>query len=69
MRAYRISAGMPVPVVTAWAVRGEHPEVAADQYGASAHRVGRPILMAAATMRSTMGWAFRYGGFPLFSER
>ena len=43
------------------AVRGEHPEVAADQYGASAHRV----TLGCEPMRSTMGWAFRYGGFPL----
>ena len=28
-------------------VRGRHPDVAPDQYGASAHRVGRRVMAAA----------------------
>ena len=37
------------------AVRGEHPEVAADQYGASAHRVGRRVMAAAHALHYGVG--------------
>ena len=33
-------------------VRGRHPDVAPDQYGASAHRVGRRVMAAAHVLRS-----------------
>ena len=44
-------------------------DVAPDQYGASAHRVGRRVMAAAHVGSSTMEWAFRYGRSPLCSER
>src|ERR1017187_3619186 len=36
-------------------VRGQHPDVAADQYGATAHRVGPRVTAAAHTVHSGMG--------------
>src|ERR1019366_9297649 len=36
-------------------VRGQHPDVAADQYGATAHRVGPRVKAAAHTVHSGMG--------------
>ena len=36
-------------------VRGRHPEVGADQYGASAHRVGRRVMAAAHVLHYGVG--------------
>ncbi len=36
-------------------VRGEHPEVAPDQYGASAHRVGKRLMAAAHVLHYGVG--------------
>ena len=49
-------------------VRGRHAEVGADQYGASAHRVGRRVMAAAHVLHYGVG-AYRCGGFSSCSER
>lgn len=36
-------------------VRGQHPDLAPDQYGATAHRVGQRVMAAAHTLRYQMG--------------
>ncbi len=36
-------------------VRGEHPDLAPDQYGATAHRVGQRVMAAAHTLHYQMG--------------
>ena len=57
---------MPRPQVTEYrvrgvvAVRGRHPDVGPDQYGASAHRMGRRVMAAAHVLHYGVG----PGGFP-----
>ncbi len=58
---------VPRPQVTAYrvqvcrcrscgkAVRGRHPDIAPDQYGASAHRVGKRLMAAAHVLHYGMG--------------
>jgi transposase len=36
-------------------VRGQHPDLAPDQYGATAHRVGQRVMAAAHTLHYQMG--------------
>jgi transposase len=36
-------------------VRGQHPDLAPDQYGATAHRVGQPVMAAAHTLHYQFG--------------
>jgi transposase len=40
-------------------VRGEHPDLAPDQYGATAHRVGQRVMAAAHTLHYQMGMPVR----------
>jgi transposase len=40
-------------------VRGEHPDLAPDQYGATAHRVGQRVMAAAHTLHYQMGIPLR----------
>jgi transposase len=36
-------------------VRGQHPEVAPDQYGATAHRIGARVMAAAHALHDGLG--------------
>ena len=42
-------------------VRGRHPDIGSDQYGASAHRVGRRVMAAAHLLHYGMGVPVRIG--------
>ena len=48
-------AGMPVSWSCGRRVRGRHPDVGPDQYGASAHRVGRRVMAAAHMLHYGVG--------------